>query len=247
MGSEEYERRHREVLGGKWSKAWGLWRLPEEELGILGPVKDLDVLELGCGAARWSLALAADGAHAVGFDLSRAQLGHARRERARRRSSLPLVQGNAERLPFAGARFDLVFCDWGAMTFCDPFRTVPECARILRPGGALAFATANPFRHLTYDPKADRQSRTLREPYFGTHRLPYSDSAEYQLTYGAWVDLFVTNGFAIERLYETQPAPRAPTTYLNAHDSAWGRRWPLESIWRVRKHGAPRHSLPAPT
>jgi ubiquinone/menaquinone biosynthesis C-methylase UbiE len=210
---------------------------------MLGPVRGCDVLELGCGAARWSLALEADGARAIGFDLSRAQLAQARRERSRRHSRLPLVQGNAERLPFVASRFDLVFCDWGAMTFCDPYLTVPECARILRPGGLFAFATAHPLRHLAYDAKSDRQTRSLRRPYFGQHRLDDSNTAEFQLTYGAWVELFAANGFVVERLHETQPSPRAPTTYLSASDNAWGQRWPLESIWRVRKGPAtPRSS-----
>jgi hypothetical protein len=29
----------------------------------------------------------------------------------------------------------IVFCDHGAMNFADPYRTVPEVARLLRPGG----------------------------------------------------------------------------------------------------------------
>ncbi|MCI4345539.1 MAG: methyltransferase domain-containing protein [Thermoplasmata archaeon] len=238
-GSEEYERKHRHVLGGTRAKSWGLWRVLERELQILGEVRNQDVLELGCGAARWSLALEAEGARVVGFDLSRAHLDHARKERARLRSHLPLVQGSADRLPFGGARFDVVFCDWGAMTFCDPYRTVPECARVLRPGGRLVFSTASPVRHLTYDPRSDRQTRTLRHDYFGQHRLEFPDTVDYQLTYGAWVQLFVENGFSIERLHETRPAPGARTPYLSSNDNAWGRRWPLECIWRVRKGAGP--------
>jgi len=35
--------------------------------------------------------------------------------------------------------FDIVFCDHGAMTFADRHRTVPQAARVLRPGGLFAF------------------------------------------------------------------------------------------------------------
>ena len=38
--------------------AWGAWRRPESELQVLGDVTGRDVLELGCGAAQWSAALA---------------------------------------------------------------------------------------------------------------------------------------------------------------------------------------------
>ncbi|MGI9184330.1 MAG: RNA polymerase sigma factor [Solirubrobacteraceae bacterium] len=37
--------------------AWGVWQRPESELNVLGDVAGRDVLELGCGAAQWSIAL----------------------------------------------------------------------------------------------------------------------------------------------------------------------------------------------
>ena len=49
--------------------AWGVWGVPESELGVLGDVDGRDVLELGCGAAQWSVGLAHRGARAVGLDL----------------------------------------------------------------------------------------------------------------------------------------------------------------------------------
>ena len=49
---------------------WGLWQIPESELGILGDVAGKDVLELGCGAAQWSILLARQGARVVGLDNS---------------------------------------------------------------------------------------------------------------------------------------------------------------------------------
>ena len=57
----------------------------------------------------------------------------------------PLIEASAEDVPLPAASFDIVFCDWGAMTFCDPQRTVPEAARLLRSGGLFAFATGTPI------------------------------------------------------------------------------------------------------
>ena len=42
-------------------------------------------------------------------------------------------------MPLADSSFDLVFCDHGAMSFCDPAVTLPEVARLLRPGGRFVF------------------------------------------------------------------------------------------------------------
>ncbi len=215
--------------------AWGLWRIPESTVQHLGPVRGRSILELGCGAARWSIALRGKGARPIGLDLSFAQLAHARREIRRARSEVPLVRGSAEAIPFESGVFDIVFCDWGAMTFADPRRTVPECARVLRPDGLLVFATASPVRYLAYHPAKDRQSRRLRRTYFGMHRIEWEGSIEFQVPYGDWVDLFSRSGFTIERLVETAAPVGAKTPYLSAADSAWGARWPMECIWRVRK------------
>ena len=55
-----------------------MWRIPEEELQVLGEWwLGRDILELGCGAARWLLHLLS-GARPVGLDLSSRQLKHAR-------------------------------------------------------------------------------------------------------------------------------------------------------------------------
>jgi SAM-dependent methyltransferase len=147
------------------------------------------------------------------------------------------VRASAERLPFRDAAFDLVFCDWGAMTFADPMRSVPECVRVLRHGGRLVFATASPLRYVTLDLAKDRQSRRLIRPYFGSHRIDLgSDAAvEFQLPYGAWIDLFRRNGLTVERLVETRPTPGRRSTYLSRADADWGRSWPLETIWKLRK------------
>lgn len=234
-GSDEYDRRHRKALEGGNAATWGLWRLPESSLQLLGPVRGKTILELGCGAARWSIELARRGARPLGLDATRAQLEKAARLIATARVRLPIVQANAERIPFADGRFDAVFCDWGAMTFCDPHRTVPECARVLRPGGLLVFATASPLRYIAFDRKHDRQDRRLLRSYFELGRVPLGDSVEFQLPYGRWIDLFAQNGFAVEQLLEPQPSAESRSSYLPRHDAAWARKWPLEAIWRVRK------------
>jgi ubiquinone/menaquinone biosynthesis C-methylase UbiE len=222
--------------------AWGLLRLPESRTHWLGPVRGRDVLELGCGAARWSLALRRRGARAVGLDQSSEQLAKATRLTRLARAKLPLVRASAETLPFRPNSFDLVFCDWGAMTFADPRRTVPECARVLRTSGRLVFAGANPFRYVTWDPRRDYQSRRLVRPYFAPPEVDMDDTVEFSPSYEGWFELFRTNGFVVERLAETRVPPNARSTYLSARDLAWGRRWPLESIWSVRKQPPARAS-----
>ena len=146
--SDEYERQHAEALSGKLAMAWGLWRIPEAELHILGEVAGRYILELGCGAARWSI-----------------------------------------------ASFDIVFCDWGAMTFCDPHQTVPEAARLLRPGGLFAFATGAPLYFVCYDQQADVAREQLLNTYFDLHRVEWDDEVNFYLPYGEWIRLFRRHPF----------------------------------------------------
>lgn len=225
--------------------AWGFWRLPESRLQMLGDVKGRDILELGCGAARWSMALARKGARAVGVDVSSVQLGHAARLLAKSRQRVRLVRGDAEQLPFRSSSFDVVFCDWGAMTFCDPYTTVPEAARVLRGGGRFAFSTSSPFRTVAQNRATDRIGRKLLYDYFGMHRAVYRPDVNFQLPYGEWIRLFAQNGFVVESLTEPQPGSAENSPWLAPGDSAWARHWPLESIWQVRHVGRRAHE-PAP-
>ena len=97
------------------------------------------------------------GARVTGLDQSRGQLRHAAKKVAAADVSVQLVCASATAVPLADASFDVVFCDHGAMSFCDPYRTVPEVARVLRPGGRFAFNISTLLRNLCYpvgDPDA---------------------------------------------------------------------------------------------
>jgi SAM-dependent methyltransferase len=211
--------------------AWGAWAVPERELRALGPVAGLDVLELGCGAAWWSAALALQGARVTGLDVSAGQL----REARALLGDLPvtLVEADATTMPFAPAVFDLVFADHGAPTFCDPHALVPEVARVLRPGGRFVFNMTTPLLDTCWDGR--RVGDRLVTPWFGLHDFPTEDEVSYQLSYGDWIRLFVQSGFAVEDLVELRPGAGATTTFENFAPVAWARRWPAEHIWKVRR------------
>ena len=233
--SDQYDRRFAGVLSGKIAMAWGLWRIPEADLRLLGDVRGKSVLELGCGAARWSKALARLGAEVVGVDFSAAQLAHARRVLRTANGRVSLVRSNVQRLPFRPNSFDVVFCDWGGLTFADPLVTVPECARVLRRNGIVAFTTGSPIGFVGHDLRFDRHVRRFVRPYFEIHRIDFGDEVNFQLPYGSWVELFARNNLTVERMIETRPPLGAPSAYLSRADGRWGHSWPLECIWKVRK------------
>jgi SAM-dependent methyltransferase len=234
--ADDYQAEHARDLDTE-PRGWGVWRIPESELGVLGDVHGLDVLELGCGAAQWSVALAADGAHVVGLDQSRGQLRHARALVGETTNPVPLVCASGEAVPFAGGSFDLVFCDHGAMSFCEPDRSVAEVARLLRPGGRLVFSHTTPWPYLAWNFKRDRVTRRLRRPYFGMQRFDDGDgqgTIDFQLPYGGWIRCFRAHGLVVDDLIELRAPKRARTTFAD-FDPRWARRWPAEQIWCARK------------
>jgi SAM-dependent methyltransferase len=204
---------------------------------VLGDVRGLDVLEFGCGGGQWSRWLAEMGARPVGLDLSWNQLRHAAGRREPSGPRVPLVNADAERTPFAEASFDVVMCDHGAMTFADPYRTVPEVARVLRPAGLFAFSHASPIHFVCWDDAKDRVTERLAHDYFGMRKWD-EETVDFMLPYGEWIRVFRANGFEVEDLIEPRPPAGAKTTYRWFAPLSWARRFPSESIWKLRKTGA---------
>ena len=194
-----------------------------------------DVLEYGCGAAQWSMALAARGARAVGVDLSDRQLVHARRLVREAGVKVQLAQAAGELLPFCDATFDVVFCDHGVMTFGDPQRTLAEAARVLRIDGLLAFCMATPWVDVCWDPDQRVVSTHLVEDYFGLGPMEDRGKTYFQLGYGDWIRLFRAHNLVVEDLIELQAPADRETTYEDFVRREWARKWPAEHIWKVRK------------
>jgi SAM-dependent methyltransferase len=237
--SDDYQARHAAQLASN-AEAWGIWSLPERELRLIGEVAGRDVLEYGCGGAQWSIALAKRGARVWALDNSARQLEHARAAIAAAGVAVTVVHAPAERTPFPAASFDVAFCDHGAMSFADPAITIPEVARILRPGGVLAFSVEHPFHAASWDDATDAAGRALNHPYHLLGRIedPADGSLNFVRPISAYVTLLIANGFTIEALLEPRPPADATTTYDHFAPLDWARDFPAELMMRARKQRA---------
>ena len=204
--------------------SWGIWRIPEAEVGALPDVDGLDAIELGCGTAYFSAWLARRGARPA--------------MQAKHGIELPLIEGDAEAVPLPDASFDFALSEYGASLWCEPERWIAEAARLLRPGGRLVFMTNSVLVVLCSAPDAEMATERLARPQFGLHRVEWHDedgpSVEFHLPHGEMIRLLRETGFEIEALHELQP-PSGASTRFEWVTLEWARSWPTEEIWVARK------------
>jgi SAM-dependent methyltransferase len=225
---------------GDGGARWGVFGVPEEDVGVLGDVSGLDVVELGCGTAYFSAWLARRGARPVGIDITPAQLDTARRLMSETGLEFPLVEASAEDVPLPDASFDLVVSEYGASLWCDPERWVPEAARLLRPEGRLVFLTNSMLAILCAPDEPGYATEHLLRPQKDLHRItwPFEDGVEFFRSHGEWIDVLHSSGFEVERLLELYAPPGAKThEYYDTATAEWASKWPAEDLWAARKRG----------
>jgi len=221
---------------------WGIWEIPESEAGLLPKdMSGLNAIELGCGTAYVSAWMCRLGAKVVAIDPTPNQLETARRLQKKHQLDFVIEQGIAESVPHPDESFDFAISEYGAALWADPFRWIPEAARLLKPGGELVFLTNSPIAVMCeqdYESDGPLGPKLLR-PYFGMYKAQWPDcpgETEFHLTHGDWISLLRANGFVIERLLEMQASPGS-TTHFTWANAEWANQWPTEEVWFVRKMG----------
>jgi SAM-dependent methyltransferase len=217
------------------------WHRREAELGLLPVVDGLDAIELGCGTAYVSSWLVRRGARVVGIDNSSRQLATAAKMQDEFDLRFPLVQADGEVLPFRDRSFDFAVSEFGVGLWCDPYRWVPEAARVLRPGGRLVFVIVSAFAYVCF-PLDDAlpADTSLHRDYFGMHRFDWHnedgvvDSVEFHLGYGDMIRLLRSSGFEIEDLIEIRPSEERSEEPHSDVPWEWARRWPNVEAWKAR-------------
>jgi SAM-dependent methyltransferase len=216
--------------------SWGIWEIPEAEVGALPDVTGMDVVELGCGTAYISAWLARRGARPIGVDLTEAQLDTARRMQARHGLEFLLVHASAEAVPLPDGSADLVVSEYGASLWCEPAAWIAEAARLLRPTGHLVFLTNSLLVALTAPESGACSDRMVRAQR-GLHTLTWPDEegVEFHLPHGEWIALLRRHGLTVTGLHELYAPEGAAPTRFEWVTVDWARRWPVEEIWTAVK------------
>lgn len=229
--AEDYYAEHGDFLGDA-ELVWGPEGWREDELRLLGPPgswRGARVLEFGAGGAQGGRWLAAQGAQVVSTDLSPGMIevakGVNRRLGAGGSPTPELTVADACALPFAASSFDLVVSAYGAVPFvADSAALMRELARVVRPGGTVAYSTSHPIRWVFPDVPG-QAGLTVSGSYFNTDPYVESDAAgrvtyvEHHRTLGERVREAVAAGLTVENLVEP-PWPER-------NEQTWGGWSPL--------------------
>lgn len=115
--------------------------LTREVLGRLPRMVNARCLDVGCGQGNTTrlLARTLGAAECIGVEYDPALVEYASAQ-SENPEGVSFQQGDATRLPFPDASFDVVFCRYLLIHLADPMSGVREMMRVVRPGGyAIAF------------------------------------------------------------------------------------------------------------
>ncbi|MEE8470991.1 MAG: class I SAM-dependent methyltransferase [Dehalococcoidia bacterium] len=160
-------------------------RMIEATVDKVDPSDGDVVMDLGCGRAVDAIKVAQKGGKTIGLEPSRTMLNHSKRCVSASGGCVALVQGIGEGLPFKAASFDWVMCKGALDHFPDPYKTIEEISRVLKPEGKAVISIANfeslghrlgrnAHRLTKFLPSKDRDKRQAWEtPPDHTYRFDY--------------------------------------------------------------------------
>jgi ubiquinone/menaquinone biosynthesis C-methylase UbiE len=195
----------------------------------LGIAKDDDVLDVACGAGHWLSACREQGARVSGVDLSTKAIEVCKSALA----GGEFYATEAESLPFADARFDVVTCLGSLEHFIDPVKALREMGRVAK----------REARFVLLVPNADFLTRRLGL-FSGTQQV---DAKEEVRTIPAWRALFEQAGLQVEENWADLhvlswdwisggPWYRIPLRAAQALALAvWPLKWQYQVYFRCRK------------
>ncbi|MDQ4069380.1 MAG: class I SAM-dependent methyltransferase [Actinomycetota bacterium] len=226
------------VLPGVDAVAYGPDIGTEAEFRLLGNLTGKRVLELGCGGGPNLVAMAKQGAHAIGLDFAAEQLAAAKRLAEREKVRVELHKGDLAELVFLRAEsLDVAFSAYALGLVTDLNRVFRQVHRVLKQGAPFVFSMPHPAAHLI-DDDDPVEPLLIRRSYFDRSSVNYDWeglplSAHHHTVSDIFTGLCRAN-FRVDTVLEPEPPPDGHRT------PHWREvyRWvPRTLIMRARKEG----------
>ncbi|MEN6548843.1 MAG: class I SAM-dependent methyltransferase [Armatimonadia bacterium] len=230
-----------DVVGSYWDRNAHLWARQVRAgydtyreyyntpafVAFIGDISGRTVLDAGCGEGYNTRIFARSGATLTGVDVSEQMIELARDEEAREPLGIRYEVSSVNDLSlFTADSFDMIVSTMALMDCADYNGAIAEFARVLRPGGTLAFSVTHPCFandprewHRDEDGNACelvtgpyRQSPRVVEWSFGAapgyEREPFTVPV-FSRTLTEYFNPLAPNGFCLERLLEPEPTEKA--------------------------------------
>jgi ubiquinone/menaquinone biosynthesis C-methylase UbiE len=186
-------------------------------LARLPPMPGARVLDLGCGQGNTTrcLADALRPASALGIEFDPALVDYAS-TRDDNPPGVSFQQGDATRLPFPDASFDVVFCRYLLIHMADPMAVVREMLRVVKPGGYAIAYEADFVVELSDPPCPALGSinkiwqRVFQNASAGRHLVGYFRKGGATSLQAGAVSLLEHEGTGIRRIYRLTSEAMAP-------------------------------------
>jgi SAM-dependent methyltransferase len=169
-------------------------------LQLLGDVRGLKVLDVGCGPGFYAEALADRGASVTAFDAS-PDLVRRATARVGARADVRVWDLEQPLTWLADEHFDVALMALVIHHIDDRVRALSEIHRVLRPGGRLVLSTTHPTSDWLFLGGSYFDRGLVEETWQGDWRVRY-----WRQPLEAWCQEFADAGFLIERLVEPLPA-----------------------------------------
>ena len=99
------------------------------------------LLDVACGTGVVALTASRQGLEVNGVDITPELINRANENAKIMGLKAKFIEGDAEFLPYKKTEFDIILSQFGHMFAPRPAVVVKELARVLKPGGTLAFST----------------------------------------------------------------------------------------------------------
>tara|TARA_Y100000310_G_scaffold73929_1_gene70072 strand:+ start:440 stop:1186 length:747 start_codon:yes stop_codon:yes gene_type:complete len=176
----------------------------EKHFKLLGNVKGMKILEIGCGGAQCGIAMAKKGAKVTGIDISKEQLKLAKKLAEQNKVKIKFYQGDIKSLKQIKSNSqDIVFTAFALHYVDDLNKCFKEVYRVLKKKGIFVFSLDHPFFRTV-----DSKTLKLKESYFKTGKWieTFSDPTKkfvmYTHTVSQLFDTLIDSGFNVERIIE---------------------------------------------
>ncbi len=218
-GAEEFKRFEAEGWGRKAESYASLTgalttRVVGPLLDAAGVARGEQVLDVATGPGYVAAAALERGAEPVGIDIAEGMIAVARRDNP----GIEFILGDAEEMPFEPGGFDVVVANFVLNHLPQPERAAAEFARVLRPGGRVAFSIwdedeRNRWYGLARETLAEvGELRKGALPAGAPDPTRFADEAEARaLLAGAGLD----RGFAMRHLEFEWPVPSGESLWAN--------------------------------